>query len=62
MTLTKKDATAESVRWSNMRDGDHSPRKAYEKPRVRPVGRVEQAIMSPTPGSFESGPGGGFQP
>jgi hypothetical protein len=61
MTLAKKDATAEPVRCSNMRDSDPPSKKVYQKPRVRQVGKLDQAILSPTAGTFESGLGAGFR-
>jgi hypothetical protein len=36
-------------------------RKTYEPPALRVLGTVGQVILSPSPGTFESGYGGGFK-
>ena len=37
-------------------------RKAYQRPIARCLGNVERTILSPSPGTFESGNGAGFKP
>jgi hypothetical protein len=61
MTLARKDATAKSAQRSKTRDENPSLKRPYRKPQVRPAGKVAQTIMSPSPGTFESGSGGGFK-
>ena len=44
------------------RDRGPSPsRRPYTPPRVERVGRLEDAVLSPTPGQTESGLGVGWQ-
>jgi hypothetical protein len=59
MTFAKKHATTQPMSRSKTRKSRRELRQTYQKPHVRPVGKVAQTIMSPSPGTFESGVGAG---
>jgi len=61
MTLPKRDTTTGPARPADERHNKPPHRRAYRKPRLRPLGKVEQTVLSVSPGVFESGSGAGFQ-
>jgi len=61
MTLPKRDTTTGPARPADERHNKPPHRRAYLKPRLRLLGKVEQTILSPSPGLGESGPGAGFK-
>jgi len=62
MTLPKRIPTSGPAHRTEERQNKLRFRKSYVKPRLRRLGKVEQTILSPSPGTFESGNGAGFKP
>ena len=62
MTPTQPTATTGSTQRSSDPSEDSRQKKDYRMPSIRPVGKVQQIVLSPSPGTFESGSGAGFKP
>lgn len=58
----KSDPTNDQAPLRSEGEDTSPPRKAYKPPVVRDLGKVGQVVLSPSPGTFESGTGSGFKP